>query len=472
MGNEIFESVAEQMVYGSLLRDSKNREADRQNAVYNRIRMLDDDYLDQVQAKVKSFVSADTWSNVDGGLKVFANKTVNIYKTIINDLSMVYKNSAIRTFGDSKGNDSKAKEIYKKMKIDIKMKKVNKYLNALNDVVIQIVPRDGLIDMDILTPNVLTIIPRSDDPTQAEAVLIKKMINPTLLTYEGNYYYTVWTETEHYMTDAKFTVKEPIGNNIDMINPYKRLPFVFLHLEPTESFWNETLGSDLVEMNVLVGAKQTLQDYNETWHNFKQLTIATDNNVTAGLTRSVDKAIIVPSDASVEVLDYGLKLKELQDALINYAGIVASGYGVSIQSLLTVTAESGIKLKIKQSKLEELRDTQIQVLEQAEKEIFDLINVIMEINNQGNIGSEFSIKYTDMKVYTDPKEDLAVLNKEIQMNLKSIIDVFMERNPTYTDRKKALSKVLEIVEENNQVFSAIDQSIMDSLNSTDTEKVV
>ena len=69
-----------------------------------------------------------------------------------------------------------------------------------------------------------------------------------------------------------------------------------------------------------------------------------------------------------------------------------------------------------------------------------------------------------MDVYADANEDLKLTEKEISMNLKSKVDVFIERNPTFT-RENAMEKLKENIEENNELNGLVAENLADELSN-------
>jgi hypothetical protein len=443
-----------------------------------RLRMLWDDYECDVKAFVQSLVDAETYQNQETGkgLVNYIDTTNNVYKAIIKQLAMLYKKSPLRDFG----KDKKVREMFNQVygvseRDDIKsslfddvFKKANMYVQALNDVYLYFVPRGEQIDIDVLTPNNLIIIPKQDNPLEPNVMMIRRY--PAMEecdSYEiykpGQEYYIVWSDTEHYrlVKDGRLWRKIAVDGNPDMINPYGVLPFVGIHKTHNDMLWNETLGEDLYQIGLWTAAFTTIWNHNWAWHNFKQLAISTDDEIPQELGRSPDRYIKTPSDAKVEALDWSIDTESLFNQIQQKAAVTAAKHGVDLEFTKADAqsrGDSGIKLRIKQSMLKEMRDDQVKTFTKAEMESFEVIKKILGYRNGKDINADMSIKYHDMEVYQDQKETLEILEKEIESDLVSKVDALLQKFPHLT-REQAMEKLKQNIIENNELRGMRDQSL-------------
>ena len=130
--------TAATMVYVSYIQSLQAMESTRQIEALNRMKMLEDNFDDLVREELKKYVSKDTYDE----LKDKVNTTVNVYKSVISDISMLYVNPPTRTFETDKENDKGSEELieefeemYKRMRVDEKLQLTNQYANAMNDVI-------------------------------------------------------------------------------------------------------------------------------------------------------------------------------------------------------------------------------------------------------------------------------------------------------------------------------------------------
>lgn len=488
-----------QVIQASYYKDFLQREEKRMKEAENRLRVLWDDYYDLAAAWTQKLVDKDTWVNPEtgNGLCKYVDISNNVYKAIINLLAMLYKNPPIREFTKSKGakkskiddkekkkielENKKVEEIFniaygikeqggiKSSNLDLKFKKANRYVQAVNDVYLYFVWRNDKIDIDVLAPNNLIIIPKENDPTEPEVIMIKKsldMLTMQQFNSDSQNYYIVWSAEEHYHlieTNGVWT-KAPIGENEEMTNPYGLLPFVGIHKSDNDTLWNETEGEDLYQLGLWVAAMTTIWNQNWTWHNYKQLAIATNDEgkIPAGLGRAPDRAIIVPGDSEIEALDWSIDTGSLLEQIEKKASMIAANYGIDLKASLAEIEESGIKLRIRQSFLQEQRQNQVKTFTKTELESFEIIKTILSVEMEKPIDGEMEIKFADQDVYQGSGEQLDIIEKELKLDIESLVDVIQRRNP-YLTREQAIEKIKTNIAENNEMRGLRDTSILDEI---------
>ena len=465
----------EQTIKMSKIKDILERENQRQERSLARLRMLKDDFREAAKQQLKKYVSNDTWKK----LCEMINCTINVYDTVISEISMIYNENPQRIFEPVNESETAAhhveiiESIYKKNRINQKMKKANRYLNAVNTVALHPVFRKGTIAVDLLTPNVLSIEQDDEDLTAATLVAIRKEYVDSMSTKIGTAKHTVWTAESHYQVSGDFEKKSMNENDI---NPYGFLPFVFIHREvPDGNFWDETSGNDLYECTLIASCLQTLIDSYFVWNSFKQLAI-NSRDLPDGLAHAPDKVIHLESpDDSATVLDFTIALKELLESLRTYITSVAQNYGIDWNSLVLQAQEaSGRALRIKSSKLQRLWNNQLEIFQDAETELFEQIKKIYYVHTGIDLQVEMKIKFSPMENYRDEREDLENLKAEMDFNLKDLVMIFMERNKGYKNYEEAKDKVAEIIKTNNEMKGLIDDpvdKILGGLNGNDNTGV-
>jgi len=453
---------AEQAVLISYVKDALDREEGRMILADNKIHMLDDDYLDLVRNRLRKYLSRESWEKMD----CYSQTTINAFADIITQLSEIYLDDPVREFSINEKTKSKKieeiEEIYKKAKINQTMDRVNNYMNAVNDVILHPVVRDGNLEVDILTPNVIRIVEREDDPTKPWAVLIEKKPKDILSI---NKEWVVWTDTEHYLLDKNGNITAIEGNE-EMINPYGILPFVFIHKKKSDGgFWNETAGEDLYQCTILANAKQAFIDFYFVWNSFKQISVSTDDALPGGLIVAPDKVLKTPEHSTVSVLDFQIRFEALCKTLNDHINIVSKRYGIDKAAFGDTKESSGRALKIKNQKLQSIRKRQIKIFRDCESDLLRVIAIILYIEKLGDYRKmEVDTTFSEPEVFIEPKEQIEIEEKEIGLNLKSLPDVYMARNKNIKTREEALEKLKEIIKDNNEMRNLSDESINSILN--------
>ena len=460
--------TAEQAILLSYIKDLIGREKSRMDNADNRIHMLDDDFVFLIKTEMKEYVSEESWKKME----CYARDTINVFSDVIDQLSEIYLDDPVREFSINEKTKGKKveeiEEIYNKAKVNQIMERTNIYMNGVNDVILHPVIRNGQLEIDILTPNVVKVIERRDDPTKPWAIFIIKT-NKDVLDIDREW--IVWTETEHYILQANGAIRAIEGNE-EMVNPYGILPFVFIHRKKSDGgFWNETAGDDLYQCTILVNAKQSLINFYFVWNSFKQISVAAEGTLPAGIVVSPDKVFQTPEGSVISILDYQIHFKALDENLNELIDKVAKRYGIDKASFGNTKELSGRALKIKNKKLDSLRKKQLKIFRDCEGDLLEVISVILFIEGIGDYRKmEIDIHFSEPEIFVEPKERLDIEEKEIELDLKSKVDVYMSRNKNIKTRKEAMEKLKEITKENNELKNLADESINAVLNKKEKEE--
>lgn len=454
---------AEQTVLISYVKEQINREDARMNAADNRIHMLDDDYLHLVKNKLEGLISKESWKKMEQ----YVGITINIFTDIIDQISDIYLDDPVRDFsinGKTEGKKIKEMgEIYDSIKVNQIMGRVNTYINAVNDVFLHPVIRNGKLELDILTPNVVRVITAADNPSEILAILVMRTVQEGDYTFRNDW--VVWTKTEHYVLSKDGEVIPIVGNE-EMVNPYGILPFVIVHKKKSDGgFWDETSGDDLFQSTILANVKQAFIDFYFVWNSFKQISISTDDVLPSGIIISPDKVLQIPEQATANILDFQLKFEALDKTLDAAMSKVSKRYGIDKESFGGAKELSGRALKIKNQKLEKIRKKQIKIFRDAEKDLLFVIATILNIEGFGDyIKMEVDVLFTEPEVFIEPKEELDIQAREIELNLKSAANVYMARNKNIKTKEEAMEHLKEIIKDNNELKELSDESINNILN--------
>jgi hypothetical protein len=458
--------TAEDQVKLSKMASLDSKEQQRQKEIEDRIAILEDDWKDQIATDMAPRVSKETAAITYN----FITMQENPFKTVTEDLSTLYKTGVSREF-DGPGAE-KYEEIYQNIEMDTLMEQAQFFMNGLNDAALYPVWRDGAVDVDLLTPNVITVITKAGDPTAAEKVLIKRRKNEIDDYTPENTYWVVWTETEHYWVSS-LTLWEPqaIEGNPEMINPYGKIMLVFLHrYRQIDQFWNRTKGNDLIDMNFKNADDRTMDWFTRYFNSFKSLGVTGQyDSLPQGMNLTPDVVIgIEGNGVSMQVLDWQADLEGLNQDRAQSVEAVLKPKGITISEQTTGEAESGIALFIRNRKLKQFREQQVKIMMQAEQELFELIKLVDSYWTTGKAvddGTTLTITYEAEEIYIDPQVKLEIQEKEMSLGLASKVDIFMARNPDFKgDRQEALKKLQEIADENNELAQRRDSVFMDALN--------
>ena len=96
---------------------------------------------------------------------------LNIIKKIIKSLAQTYRDRPIRNIiGEQKDKDIYSK-IVEEASLDVKMKQVSRLAKLCKTILVKVVFRNGKLDIDILTGNILDVV-TGDSPQDLKEVLV------------------------------------------------------------------------------------------------------------------------------------------------------------------------------------------------------------------------------------------------------------------------------------------------------------
>jgi hypothetical protein len=462
-------NAAEQLIRREFLKAKWLADMERQEEAQAKLDLYHDDYEDIIRAKIKELFHPDNYSR----LYYHVNQSQNILKRVINEISTVYKAPARRDFN----GDERYQEIIDRARLDIKLKKINRYTNLLNETLLRISVRGGSIAYDIITPNIVTIIQNEIDPTKADAIIYRLTRNNTIGDDQIFYYY--WDVLgNHYILDKDFRINSIIYDAMASQGdpawyPYRDeegkpvLPFVIFHREePEDSFWDQTSGRDLINATVMIGIKMTLFDYYFKVASFKQPYIIGDE-ISVPSKQILDPLTVFQAKgegAQIGLLDMQINLDQLKDALIFQINSIINNYGISAdQWSLSISEISGRALKIRNRALLEIRQEQIPYYRDYEKEIFEKTKIINNAHfpDKPIKAEKFSVDFGEIEFPEDPEEELRLDAKRLKLGLISLGQFYQKYNPDVDEKEgekiiiENLNKLRKLREENPALDEAL-----------------
>ena len=370
---------------------------------------------------------------------------LNVVKKVINNLSMVYLDSPIRTVDGTEREQTVFKEIVSTTGLTLKMKTVNRYTKLLKTVLIRPVWRKGRMDLDILTPDILDVT-WGDTPEDLLSVLITHYPESGR---KDEMHYSLWTTEEIRELDYRgnVTIAEP--------NPYQIVPFVPCWDRcPTSDFWLGG-GDDLIIAQEAINEKLTdllyvirMQGFGAPW--IKGLE-DTSYQVFFG-PGSVTK---LPIDGEMGFAKTNAPIAEILEAIEFLIKQTAIHNSLSASALSTdPTEESGIARIIGNRELEEMRRDDIELFRRYEGQAFEVMKKIWNYHESGRKFSDkatLQIDFFDPKPQTSLKDQAETWDRLMDMGVISPVDVVMERNRDLKTREEALAHLLKLQQEREQL---------------------
>jgi len=442
---DLFESKVGRVVLESYMKAKASAEASRKSDANDRLSIYFDSWGDMLEGILASQFHPSNYKKI----RLMRNTTQNILKKVVDDISVIYKITPRRSFGE-KGNET-IEKIYADLAIDEFMKKVNQYANLLNDVLIRVgVDREKkAITLHLNTPANTSIIQREDYPEEAMAVFYDvEYIDSQFKTDKKSVF---WSDAEHFIFDEKFNIFPPAEDNPKMVNPFGKLPFAIIHLNQIpDNFWNPKGGQDLVDGTLLTGFKRTLKDYIFKFQSFKQIWIRAQNtkDIPPEFLSDPSSSFLLEGEGSeIGALDLTANFEGMDKSLQSDINAFLSTYGLSVDMFSVSPDESsGRALVIKNRGLREIREKQLPAFRRLEGDLFNLIRLVWNTEKLGPLipeDLEFKIDFAEMEMFIDPMEKRKQAQSDLKDGLISPAQFYMIFNPDITDEEAAEKAITE-----------------------------
>ena len=371
----------------------------------------------------------------------------NVVGKIVRGLSQVYLADATRDILNGTDQD---KAIYAAIEttaqLPAKMKQTNRFTTLCGNVLLRPVWRNGKMDLDVLTGDVLDVF-YGDSPETLDAVMITHDETGRADEVE----YDLWTPETYSRLDSQ-------GNTLKTEpNLYGVLPFVpVFSSPPTNEFWLQG-AADLMAVQDEVNRRLTNLSFTADLQGFG---VAVAKGITPGrdgkppdLTFGPGNFLGLPEGADFNFAAPNAPIQDILamiDFLLKQAAITR---GLTAASMATNTSqESGVARLAGNVELEEARRDQIANFAGVEAKLFELFRIIWNVHNPHRQMSEAAtlrVEFYDPKPVISPLEQVQTWEKQLELGLTTREDILIELNPDLT-RKEAEQRLEEIHAKNQK----------------------
>ena len=407
-----------------------------------RYEMYNDNFRQQVIYKLGQIYRAFKLLNLD----VQINDNNNIYKHIINGISNVYSYGVDRSF-----EDETAHELYQELRIDKIMTQANRYMNAFNDVLLQVSWADDKPKLMLRLPH-LTEVEYSNGHLHCVKYYIQMLDKNTEQ-------WAYWSADEHYYIERKGGTEKIVAveDNDEMVNPFGVLPFVVMHNGwRDESFFDAYTGDDLVNGTVDLAVHLTFLNHIIKTQSFKQL-VGKGDNVGELLGQVLDPLSILTltgQNTEINVLDMQSNYEQLHKTTQEMANNLAINYGISPnQFRMSGSPSSGFSLKMENLKLDRFTIEQQQDFKVYEKELYRLIQMVSEYYGL-TINGDMNVNFVEPTYPESEQEQMTSARERIDLGLTSPHEILMQHDPDLT-AEEAVIKVNDNISKRNEMLDKI-----------------
>lgn len=454
----------------------------RKDTIEKRLDYLYDNYKDLITDEIEDQFVKNNFENI----KLMIDDSINLAEYIINEIAVLYAKEPQRKLS----KDSKRWEkIQETINQNIIMDKVNKITFCCNECGIVVQPRNDTIELDIIAPNMISIIQEEDDPTKIFGFVYEINLSDTVdndLTEQVPYkrdlykrqfiYYDI--EGNHFKFDQNNKIIEN-ETNPDNVNPYKDdkgnfiLPLVIFHNNYNEnSIWDETSGNKIFSSTLQIGVVSTLFNYYLKNSSHKQPVITGNADVQIPDSQILDVLSVIKiigEGADFKLVDFQGDLEQFFKQLQHKIELTLNQMGLALDDFTkSGSPESGYKLQLKKEPLKKKVDEQKPFYRIYENELFEKIRIVNNTmyGEQIDKNITFAIDYAEYGMLEDPEEVRKDRTWKLQNNMTNILKLIMEDNPDIKTEVEAE----KIYNENKVINKRLDVNL-DQINSDIDNKI-
>lgn len=430
--NSIVEQVVKKMFVEAVTQASKDRKDD----AIKRLSYYHDEHVSYIKKALELHYKSP---------ELFSPTFFNVCKKIINQLAMTYLSDAQRAVEGTASDDAIYQEIVESTSLNSKMKVCSRFTFLLKTTMLQPVWRRGKMDLDLLTPDLLDVI-IDDTPEQLQQVLVTdypQTGETKDITYD------LWDAGTYRKLDYRGFTTETAPN------PYETIPMIPVWSSyPTGGMFWQAGGDDIINIQSAINEKLTDLLLVIRQQGFGQAVIK-------GV-RDQGSQLVVGPGTTIEIPDtqgdfYYAKtnapIKAILDSIDFLVKQLAVSNGLPASSLsVKPTQESGLARISGNRELEELRRDQISLFTTYEKNLFSMFRIVWNYHNPSRRITDKAIlklDFFDPKPTLSPDKEVEKWKMELDMQVKSRVDVLMAMNPDLS-RQDAIKRLQEIDNDNKQ----------------------
>ena len=437
----------------------------RRSMCYQRRMILYDAWRPLLVADIKNRLAKDLWTAVIGADGDYADTSRNAARAIWEEMAVLYKQPALRATPDAPGADDEYKKLVRWSDFHPFWQSVEVQLAAFNDVIIWPTTRKRR-GKKVLQHNAIAgdCCSALFDPelTDGPAVLV------FFYRYNiGNIAHTRWTVHTPwwemaFSDDRSVSRVDPVTGSVIADDDPRGdktgddWPFVFINRDPFHPwFWDQTSGTDLIDLTLKLGRRQTDDDY--LWHraSFKQLLATGERLTTKGKTLLDPSAVITfqGSGISTTIVDWQVDFKTRQDVVNGEEIRAAASRGINPERLRRTGYQTAQGAKLSERGLIERRERFESIFARAEDEYYHLCAKLAadeRMDARPDPEAELEVTYGPIDYMGDPLQQLAVDEQRARLGLQAMTDSILAEHPSWT-RERALEYLAANVAELSEV---------------------
>ena len=400
--------------------------------------------------------------------------TVPLARKVIDRLSLLYKRDPKRRLivrGDSTRDESAGRlyhEIAFQGGLSDALRSAHRMANLLGLSFVQVGASGSRIVFDVLSGKDVLLSPPADGRVSSVEDY-DALVLPKPYTVDGARVYAFWSARFHFLFDENGCIVDDFGDP-ELGNPLGAIPLIRLDREGSGELYPLPPES-LVRANRQLNFAMTELFYTKKFQSFGQPVFVSDDDIQPDLKVGVQHLVhVVRRDAAASG-DFRFEspdapIREVKESVFDFLRLAARLHDVSPQSVdVSTVVESGVSKLVSERDSLEARERDTRLLRRVEGRIFELVCALtshyraFEGGPAARYGSDLAlldasklalqVDYPEEAPSLDPADRLELQERELELGLKSIVDIYRERNPDAAGWSEA--QVLETLRANAEL---------------------
>jgi len=408
----------------------------RRKDVQLRLDFYDDRSASQIEADIEMLFKNARVREWRKELIPFA-EFQNLTRRVVNEISTVYSEPATRAIKGKQATEQ-YKELQRLIRMDRRMRRVNRLVNLCNDVLIYFHVRPDDRDtpvLQVVTPDQFYAVSHPNDPAWPVAYILCQTPR-ALYVKDSDPHYLVLTEAEHFKLDKNGLIITETYSEHEM----GRIPAVLAQREEREdAILDASSGRDLISAHRAIALLNVLMLKHQK--SGTKMAVATGDTSDMAREQPLDEEGLLeaPDGVSLSTLDMGSDPANYITAARAVIKQIAANRGIPESVFdLSYQATSGFEIELKRVGLREVRRDQMLDFRPIERNLADLQSLVLRSTSHKYAFDVdgWSIDFGEVETPQEPITKLQYWEKLEKLGLISREDMWLSLNPEGT-RKEA-----------------------------------
>lgn len=442
-------------------------EIDRRISTKQRRAIMEDAWGDQLIARLKGYYQPETLKALLGTVgdesRQQTDLASNPFRDIVNELAVLYLVPPIRAISVDGALVDGLSETYAELcggdRFHLFWDAATVAAEAFQDVILWPAVRDTKAGRQIIprwaAGDTFSVVVDPNDPLLVEALVMDQVS-----TDPDASLYSYWSDDWHGLFAWRKGDDEPRLVSPGYESPYTMMPFVHVHAARMPSrYFSPTVGDDLVAATMSVGEQRMQLRYSRKMSSFKQGVI-TGREITdlpsAQLRDEGSMLRIAGEDINFTSVDWQIDFGMRHDGIQFDTLAVGTSRGINPERLKrTANYQTAAGAQLADRGLKERRERTQVTWKLAEADFYRLAVMVGQTRlvpgwDALPASGRLTTEYRELAYPADPAAQLKVDADEVELGVKSLVDMVRERDPKLSEKD-----ALRVLKSNLRVMDRI-----------------